>query len=380
VKIIDLHSMEGFCSGLDRELLGGARNEASMWSKVSDHPNVVSLYEVHLESKFYFMVMELCQHSLLDGLVKKPSICEADVLRAFRDMLLGLAHLHAQGVIHRDVKPANFLINRLGDVVLCDFGLSALEKPRGYKGCVGTPPYMSPEMVQRRAYNRSTDIWSFGVTAYLILYGCPPYHPPTDCKSTPNNMKIAIARGLPQPQPTFQPAPNMQEPSLAVGAFARETLERDPRQRRSAEQLLAMDVIKSAELCATKAAHSLPTQALRDMREWSRMFEQRVDPTVARGIEELIMELQHQKRETTLRSFSWADKSQRLISQPSRRTSRASTYSGETSIASTTIKDFFPSDDSSTISTSEDDSMIGGGRVLPPTLPSLQPPTPTSLV
>lgn len=378
VKVIYLHTVDDYLghTKLDRELLRGARHEASIWAKVSDHPNVVSLYEVHLERNFYFMVMELCQHSLLDGLVDKRSTSEADVLRAFRDMLLGIAYLHEQGVVHRDVKPANFLINKSGDVVLCDFGLATIETSRGLIGCMGTPPYMSPEMVQRRIYDRSTDIWSFGVTAYLILYGCLPYYPRNTRQSTPSDIKTAIARGV--PQPSFQPAVNMQEPSLAVGALARELLERDPLQRRSAEQLLAMDVIRSAELCDPEDTHSWSAQALCDIREWSRVFEQRVDPTHARGIEELIGELQHQKRETTLRSFSLDGKSQKLPLQATHRISRAGTHSGETSIAITTIKDNFPSDDASTISTSEGDPMIGDGRSFPPTCPSILGEYPSS--
>lgn len=121
-------------------------------------------------------------------------------------MLQALSRIHALGIVHRDVNPNNFLCKgESATVTLCDFGLAAV-LPMGkidrpvLGGISGTPPFMSPEMLNGRGYNAKTDIWSLGVIAYVIFVGTYPYG---KAERNAQRMKLAIAAGV--PRPTFAP-------------------------------------------------------------------------------------------------------------------------------------------------------------------------------
>ena len=97
--------------------------------------------------------------------------------RIARHVLSGLAFLHAQRVIHRDVKTSNILLGGDGFVKLCDFGVSAVCGEGELRTtCVGTPGYLPPEVIQGQAYGFSADVWSFACTVVEMVSGSRPYH------------------------------------------------------------------------------------------------------------------------------------------------------------------------------------------------------------
>merc|ERR1712190_715142 len=115
------------------------------------------------------MVMERCHCSLFDHIKNMPDLTERTLGHIFWQMLQSLSHLHSVQVVHRDVKPANFLVGgESGQIVkLCDFGLSdRLPKQRKLFDIVGTPPYLCPEMLREEGYDCKSDVWSLGVLAY----------------------------------------------------------------------------------------------------------------------------------------------------------------------------------------------------------------------
>merc|ERR1740121_2799409 len=136
-------------------------------------------------------------------------VTEPVLARVYSDMLRALASIHEQGIVHCDVKPDNFLFSGTlhdGIVKLCDFGLSAVvsSQRKEMMGVKGTAPFMPPEMLQGGGFDTKADVWSFGVTAYVLLLGHFPYQPAV---ATASAMKRAIRFGM--PGPSFKPKEGM---------------------------------------------------------------------------------------------------------------------------------------------------------------------------
>lgn len=92
-------------------------------------------------------------------------------------MLCGLSYLHTNNQLHRDVKPANVLINSKGQIKLTDFGITKeLDKDKDFaKTSVGTRSYMSPQRIEGSEYDYKSDIWGFGLIMYELATGNSPY-------------------------------------------------------------------------------------------------------------------------------------------------------------------------------------------------------------
>jgi tRNA A-37 threonylcarbamoyl transferase component Bud32 len=156
-------------------LLREARSAAKL-----EHPNIVTVYEVNSAFDVHFIAMELVEGGNLKDLVQAAG--PLDVARACQlvaDAADALQHAHEQGVIHRDVKPANLMLTRNGRCKLGDFGLArigdagdALDQS---SGPVGTPQFVAPEVVQGYPATPQSDIYSLGGTLFYLLTGSPPF-------------------------------------------------------------------------------------------------------------------------------------------------------------------------------------------------------------
>ena len=148
------------------------------------HPHVVAVYSVVESATQPFMVMEYVPgRSLQERLDKQGSLPLAEILRIGMQTADGLAAAHAQGLVHRDVKPANILLeDNVERVRLSDFGLAraAADAAVTRSGVVaGTPHYMSPEQALGHAADQRSDLFSLGSTLYSMCAGHPPFRAET---------------------------------------------------------------------------------------------------------------------------------------------------------------------------------------------------------
>ena len=144
------------------------------------HPNVVTTYEYAEDAGAFYMVMELATGGeLMDRITKAQYFSEAVASRYFKQLAMGLQHIHERGVVHRDLKPENFLMADASPdaaIKITDFGLSAaIATPDTVlTDACGSAFYIAPE-VFKRAYTKAADVFSLGVNLYLFLSGNVPF-------------------------------------------------------------------------------------------------------------------------------------------------------------------------------------------------------------
>ncbi len=155
------------------------------------HPNVVTVYDIGRAGDTLFIAMELIDGETLRAWLEREPRARRDVVRVLVEAARGLAAAHNAGLVHRDFKPDNVLIDRQGHARVTDFGLArvvgAADAPPAdassdapdaitrTDALAGTPPYMAPEQILGRPVDARTDQWSFGVTLYEALAGKRPF-------------------------------------------------------------------------------------------------------------------------------------------------------------------------------------------------------------
>jgi serine/threonine-protein kinase len=157
----------------NREIVGKFGLEARAIAKI-DNENVLKIFDVGQQGEEHYLVMELLEgEEILDVLSREKRIEPLDALRIVRQAANGLAAAHAQGIIHRDVKPQNLVLLDDGTVKLVDFGLAADLDAESQR--VGTPHYMAPETCESGTSETASDVYSLGITLHHLLTGQPPY-------------------------------------------------------------------------------------------------------------------------------------------------------------------------------------------------------------
>ena len=153
------------------------RQESQFAANLS-HPRIIKIGEIGREGMFVYFSMDLYPASLATLLDQGP-LPENQLIGVMRDVTEALAFAHAQGVVHRDIKPDNILIAPDGGAVVSDFGIaravSGYVSATGVNMTIGTPHYLSPEQAQGRPLDGRTDLYSLGITLYKAATGDLPF-------------------------------------------------------------------------------------------------------------------------------------------------------------------------------------------------------------
>jgi eukaryotic-like serine/threonine-protein kinase len=139
-----------------------------------NHPNIVTTFDCGEHDGLAYLAMELLEGKDLRSRMLKESIPPAEAVEIARQVAEGLAYAHERGVVHRDVKPGNIMINKRGQVKIMDFGLARMRVAdhKTSTGMVlGTPRYMSPEQISGQPVDQRSDVFSLGIVLYEMLTG-----------------------------------------------------------------------------------------------------------------------------------------------------------------------------------------------------------------
>ena len=192
------------------------RREVRAVAKLN-HPHIVQVYDFGTEGDLAYIVMEFIQgKELKDYFDTKHAFDLGTIFKLMIQLLDALDFAHEAGVIHRDVKPANIMIDAAGQAKLADFGVARMTDPDGEAeatragAMVGTPSYMSPEQIQGQKIDGRSDIFSAGVLFYQFLTGRKPFE----------GTGFALARKIVQEDPP-PPSTLVQIPPVIDGVVAR---------------------------------------------------------------------------------------------------------------------------------------------------------------
>lgn len=257
---------------LKRGQIARTRTERKVLSIV-DHPFIMKLHFAFQTDDKLFLVLDYCAGGeLFFHLSRQRRFPEPWTRFYAAELLLALAHLHSKGIIYRDLKPENVLLDAEGHVKLGDFGLAKAGIRHPYKGATsmcGTPEYMAPEILQGLGHGFCADYWGLGMLTYEMMTGLPPWY------TTDRNLLYQRLKSAPLQIPSsFSP-----QVSSCIIAL----LQRDPRRRlgvRGPRSAMAHDFFRSIDFRSVIYRKIQPP--IRPCEGWKS--SQRQDSTAKRPI------------------------------------------------------------------------------------------------
>jgi serine/threonine-protein kinase len=172
-----------------------------------NHPNIVAITTAEKQDGVFFIVMEYVQGDTLENVIAREGVLDLTLALDYTCQICNAVdHAHRQGVLHRDLRPANMIVSETGLLKVADFGTSRfLEIAAHGTTVIGSPPYMAPEQFHGKAVFAS-DLYSLGVTMYQMLTGVLPYDTPSpadlerlyrgELVSPPRTKNSSIPKGI----------------------------------------------------------------------------------------------------------------------------------------------------------------------------------------
>ncbi|HEC24277.1 MAG TPA: serine/threonine protein kinase [Chloroflexi bacterium] len=196
------------------------------------HPRILPVFDYGEIEGRPFIVMAYMSGGTLSDRIKEGKLPLDEIVRLVEQIAEGLDHAHKKGIIHRDFKPSNVLLDENGNAYLADFGIAKVTESTVQltgSGIVGTPAYMAPEMANQGLVTPAIDIYALGITLYEMLTGEYPYH-----GDTPLRVMMAHAT-----EPVPDPCEKNPECPPAVAAVVRRAMAKNPEERYATAQEMA---------------------------------------------------------------------------------------------------------------------------------------------
>jgi len=252
IKVLYSHlvEQEDFLARFEREARAAARLR---------HPNIVRVYDYDIQDELYYIVMEYIDGGTLKDRItaaakRNQVLSTEETLQIFHQAARAIDYAHGQGMIHRDIKTGNILLDRMGDAYLTDFGIAHIISSTHFTATgalIGTPMYMSPEQCLGEKLTPASDIYSLGMVLYEMVTGKVPF-----AEETPLSV---IHKHVYEPLPL--PRQFLEDVDLELEEVIMKALERSPADRyaTAGEMLQALEHALQAD-SSTRAIPARPIQ------------------------------------------------------------------------------------------------------------------------
>jgi serine/threonine-protein kinase len=223
-EAVAIKTLRGEALSADPTLLDRFKQEIRLARRIT-HPNILRTHDLGESGGLRYLSMEFAKGLTLKQLVEAGDILPTPVgLRIAKQICAGLAAAHEVGVIHRDIKPQNIIIESTGGLKIMDFGIARLKEERGMTAegaVVGTPDYMSPEQARGQSLDFRSDIYSTGVVLYEIFSGSLPFE---------GDSPLAVVLKHIQQAP---PSPQARNPRIdpRISQIILKCMQKDPKER-----------------------------------------------------------------------------------------------------------------------------------------------------
>ena len=225
--------------------------ETNLMKKLN-HPNITKILEMFEDDEYILIAMEYINGGNLFSFVKKRrKLSEKTARFLFRQIILGIKHIHSQKIVHRDIKLENILIDLNNNIKICDFGIGRIlnSKNQMLHDKCGTPMYMAPEILlssKTKGYEGfPVDIWSAGISLYIMLSGTLPFNLKNNESSSidsSNNNNIELQYSIIKKEPK-----KIEKISDEARDLLKGLLNKNPHKRLTIDQILNHPWLKSDE-------------------------------------------------------------------------------------------------------------------------------------